>query len=167
MTGDAKLKSQTGNATHSMETLDSRSAVTTNRSLAAQDGNSQALPVYVPPGGPQDTHGKFRLTSDFALLAHLTRAIRPRDSEEQWAVRVGAATTEQKNDFPDGERIKVQAYRTSIGSDGKRRWSLTLLQKHDHFLTGVYNDVTATIKFKNMVANVTLPVGLHTLTWVA
>lgn len=123
-------------------------------------------PAFVPPGGPVDTHGRFRLTSDFVLLGHLTRATRPRNKEEKWAVRVGASTTEEQNNFPDGDRVKVQAYKTSLGSDGKRRWSLQVLQKHDHFLTGVYNDVTVTIKYKDMVANVTLPVGLHTLTWV-
>ncbi|CAO1616418.1 unnamed protein product [Parajaminaea phylloscopi] len=124
------------------------------------------LDAYVAPGSAGLTNGKYKLTSDYALLAHLSRATRPRRQGEQWAVRVGATTTDQALNYPDGERVKVQAYKTSLGADGKRRWSLTLLQKHDHFLTGVYQDVTATIKYKNMVANVTLSPGLYTVTWI-
>lgn len=122
--------------------------------------------AYVPPGGAADTRGKYKITSDFVLLGHLTRAIRPRNNEEKWAVRVGATSSDQALGYPDGERVKVQAYRTSLGADGKRRWSVTLLQKHDRFLTGVYQDVTAVIKFKNQVANFTAPPGLYTLTWI-
>lgn len=122
--------------------------------------------AFVAPGGAGNTKGRFKLTSDFALLAHLTRATRPRNQEEKWAVRVGATSTEEALGNPEGERIKVQAFKTSLGADGKRRWSLTLLQKHDRFLTGVYQDVTTTIKYKNLVANVTLSPGLHTLTWI-
>jgi hypothetical protein len=108
----------------------------------------------------------YKLTSDYVTLMHFDRATRPRSGSEKNAIRTGVTTSEQKNNNEDGERVRVSAFKTPLAGD-KHRYSLIVLQKNDHELTGKYENVTLQIGFENMVANVTLPCGLHTLTWVA
>lgn len=109
----------------------------------------------------------FKLTSEFAALAHLNRATRLQQEGEATAIRTGVSTTEQQIGWLDGERVKAQAYKVKL-ANGTYRYSLVVLQRNDYFLSGRYEPVDLVISFKGQVANVTgLPVGLHTFQWVA
>ena len=124
-----------------------------------EDGDAAAQPT---PGKPL-----FKLTSEFAALAHLNRATRLQNQDESTAIRTGVSTTEQAIGWLDGERVKAQAYKIKL-ADGTYRYSLVVLQRNDYFLSGRFEPVDLVISFQGKVANVTgLPVGLHTFQWVA
>ncbi|CAO1638367.1 unnamed protein product [Sympodiomycopsis kandeliae] len=118
-------------------------------------------------GGEDNKSPSFKLTSDYAALVHLNRATRLQAADEKTAIRTGVSTTEQAMGFPDGERVKAQAYKVKL-SNGQYRYSLIVLQRHDHFLSGKFEAVNLVIGFQGQVANITnLPVGLHTFQWTA
>lgn len=109
----------------------------------------------------------FKLTSDYAALVHLNRATRLQAKGESTAIRTGVSTTEQAIGFPDGERVKAQAYKVKL-ANGQYRYSLIVLQRNDHFLSGKFDPVDLVIGFQDKTANITgLPVGLYTFQWVA
>lgn len=137
----AKIQTNAGNPSVSNDD--------TNPPSSRRQNNDDGVPTY-------------KLTSQYALLAHLSRAIRKRSSTDKVAVRTGIATTEEANNNPDGERIRAQAFKTVL-SNGKVRWSVIVVQRNDHYLTGQYDPVDLVIGFRGMTTKIpALPVGLHT-----
>lgn len=126
-----------------------------NGKLNAGSMNEHAV---IPP-----VRNTYYRSSDFVVLAHLGRAIRPQQGG-RWAQRVGVRTSE------DGEqpRLLAQVFRNSLGN-GSSRWSLVLLQWNDHFGYNFakFEDMTINIKFRDYVANITLPPGAFTMQWTA
>lgn len=112
----------------------------------------------------------FKLTSDFAILAHLTRAIRPPGTTDQsFARRVGTVTTEDPSTFhyEDGARLFSQGFVSTLPS-GKLRYALVLLQKNDYYLSGKYEPASIVIGFRGQIATLeNLDVGLYTVVWEA
>ncbi|PWN97112.1 glycoside hydrolase [Tilletiopsis washingtonensis] len=109
----------------------------------------------------------YKRTSDFATLGHLGAAIQPSGSSEDWGRRIGVNTTEDS--LLGNARLLVQAFRRdNHDAAGNSLFSLVILQRNDHFLTGNYEDMEVHINFRNTVAVLKgLGVGAYTLSWVA
>ena len=102
--------------------------------------------------------GTYKLSSDFAALAHGSLATRLREGEQTSKV-IGVSSTEAS--------LVSAGFVNDLGN-GTSRFSLYILQKNDHSGYGdSFDNVTAVISFRNTIASIELPVGLHTITWHA
>jgi hypothetical protein len=126
---------------------------------------SQQVNSTSATGGQGST--TFKLTSDYALLAHVSRAIRnPHDNG--YGNVIGVSTTDENLKFKtdDGARVFSLAFKSTLPS-GKERYTLLILQKADHYLTGNFERAQVVVGFRNQTASLDLGVGLHTVVWEA
>ena len=103
--------------------------------------------------------GNLTFTSDYATIAQGSLGSRLR-SDEQRSFKMGVNTT--------AGALIGQGFINPIGEKGHMsRFSLVLLNQNDHYGTGNYENITASILFRGAVADITLGVGMHTLWWTA
>lgn len=107
----------------------------------------------------------FKRSSDFSVLSHLSAAVRPTGVSKSYSKRIGVTSTDETTEL--GGRLLAQAFRQDGVRPGITRFSLVLLNQNDHYDTGVFEEATAVIGFRGMVANVTTVPGLYTLSWEA
>lgn len=107
----------------------------------------------------------FKRSSDYLVLAHLSAAVRPQGTSTSYSRRIGVTSTDETTEF--GGRLLAQAFRQDNVKPGITRFSVIILNQNDHYETGLFEDATAVISFRGMVANVVTSPGLYTLSWEA
>lgn len=137
---------------------------------ARKDGSASQLSPVPMSSTRRQTSSKpyFKLTSDYAFLAHVQRASgRPSTAQtDKETIRTGVRTSDSANMPSDTTRVLAQAFKTPL-SEGRHRYGINILQRNDHVLSGKYDPVTVVLAFQGLVANVTLGVGLHTIVFDA
>ncbi|SPO37899.1 related to beta-1,6-glucanase precursor [Pseudozyma flocculosa] len=119
----------------------------------------------------------YKRTSDFSFLSHVSLAVRPRVAGGQYGRLIGTSSTEKPAPNDDGStpdpvagRVLASLFRSDNVDPSNAelsRFSLVLLNQNDHYGTQNMEDITVTIAFRGTVANVTLGVGLYTMSWLA
>ncbi|PWN53486.1 glycoside hydrolase [Violaceomyces palustris] len=109
----------------------------------------------------------YKTTSDYLALTHLSLAVRARGSST-YGVNINSITSDETALGDANSRLFSQVFRSdNADSRGNSRWSVVILNRNDHFLTGRYDNVTVAINFRGKVANFTCMPGVYTLSWLA
>ena len=155
----ASLADTTGTKMRTVEMAQGSTTSTRRRRGLRVERRQEATPASTPSGASANQF--YRLTSDYVSLSHLSLAVRPRARGGGYGRRVGSTNTDELTEL--GGRVLAQSFRTELPDQaGQSRWSLLLLNQNDHYVTGVYEDVTVSIGFRGQVANFTSGPGLYT-----